>query len=135
MILWWATPVECAAALARIDGEDRVWKPALQQGRIVLQSLVASATEIQPTEDLRNLAKNLVSKHPLRAADSLQLAAALFWREGYPRGASFVTLDQRLRIAAALEGFHVLPSVEAVHDSFSLGDGFVFELRDRAISD
>lgn len=135
MVLWWATPVECAAALARIDGEGLVLKTALQQGQLVLRSLMASAAEVHPTKDLRSLAEHLVSKHRLRAADSLQLAAALFWREGYPRGASFVTLDQRLRIAAALEGFHVLPSAEEVHDSFSLGDGFVFELRDRAIPD
>lgn len=137
MVLWWATPIECAAALARIDGEDRVWKPVLQQSQRALRSLVANATEVRPTEDVRGFAEHLVSKHPLRAADSLQLGAALFWRQGYPDGASFVALDGRLRLAAALEGFRVLPYADEVHDSVveSGAHSLVSILCDRPISD
>lgn len=135
MVLWWATPVECAAALARIDTEGLVWKPVLQQGLDVLRTLVAGATEVHPAEEVRLCAEHLVSKYPLRAADSFQLAAALSWRQGYLDGASFVTLDRRLRLAAALEGFRVLPYAEEVHDSVLVDDGAVFMLRDRAISD
>jgi hypothetical protein len=74
-------------------------------------------------------AETLLARHPLRAADSLQLAAALAWREGHPGAASFVTLDRRLKEAAAIEGFRTLPYIDEVHDSI-LGSGMVFELRD-----
>jgi predicted nucleic acid-binding protein len=120
------------AALARIEGENRIWKPVLHQSRMILRSLVASSTEVPPTEEVRVSAEHLVSKYVLRAADSLQLAAALAWRQGYTEGASFVTLDGRLRLAAALEGFRVLPFVDEVHESGLLEDGAVFELRDSA---
>lgn len=47
--------------------------------------------------------------HPLRAADALQLAAALVWSRGQVAGHHFVCLDQRFREAARREGFTVLP--------------------------
>ncbi len=43
--------------------------------------------------------------YPLSAADALQLAAALEWCEGKPRGNVFLTFDRRLREAAELAGF------------------------------
>jgi predicted nucleic acid-binding protein len=136
MVLWWATPVECAAALARIDGEGQVGKPVLEQSRRVLRSLVANASEVHPTEDVRASAENLVSKYTLRAADSLQLAAALFWRQGYTAGASFITLDRRLHVAAALEGFRVLPYVDEVHQVVAeYGEHSPAFLSARSISD
>jgi len=46
--------------------------------------------------------------HPLRAADSLQLAAALSWVREEPGGASLASLDDNLRIAATKEGFTVV---------------------------
>jgi hypothetical protein len=55
--------------------------------------------------------------HALRAADALQLAAALDWCDGNTRGESFVCLDDRLRGAAVLEGFRVLPYSEEVNEA------------------
>jgi hypothetical protein len=46
----------------------------------------------------------------LRAADALQLAAALVWCQGDPLQHGFVCLDQRLREAARREGFTALPN-------------------------
>jgi len=45
--------------------------------------------------------------HALSAADALQLAAALVAVAGRPQGFGFVTLDDRLAVAAASEGFLV----------------------------
>lgn len=45
-----------------------------------------------------------------KAADSLQLAAALVWANGHPTSHSFVCLDEKLRDAAHREGFKVLPA-------------------------
>jgi hypothetical protein len=54
-------------------------------------------------------ALRLLGVHPLRAADALQLAAALILVRDDPAGRAFVCLDERLREAALLEGFRVLP--------------------------
>jgi hypothetical protein len=51
----------------------------------------------------------LLSLLPLRAADSLQLAAAIVWADKKPKGHHFVCCDNRLREAAKKEGFSVLP--------------------------
>jgi hypothetical protein len=45
--------------------------------------------------------------HPLRGADSLQLAAAVIASEGLPASLNIVTLDERLAGAARREGFIV----------------------------
>ena len=46
--------------------------------------------------------------HPLRAADSLQLAAAIAAADGDPAGVGFVCFDTRLAGAASREGFAIL---------------------------
>ena len=46
--------------------------------------------------------------HPLRAADALQLAAAIVAAEDQPADLPFVTLDDRLALAAEREGFTVV---------------------------
>jgi hypothetical protein len=63
--------------------------------------------EVQPTEVLRDLAEVLLQRHPLRAADAMQLAAALIWAKQLPRKRVFVCLDSRLAEAASKEGFSV----------------------------
>jgi hypothetical protein len=45
----------------------------------------------------------------LRAADAMQLGAALEWAEGRPTGRLLMTLDAQLGRAAAREGFRVIP--------------------------
>jgi hypothetical protein len=47
----------------------------------------------------------LLRVHPLRAADSLQLAAAVVASEGDPGELPFVCLDEKLAQAASREGF------------------------------
>ena len=61
-----------------------------------------------PGGKLRERARRLLEIHPLRAADSLQLAAALIACEENPQSLFFVTLDRRLKDAAEKEGFGVL---------------------------
>jgi predicted nucleic acid-binding protein len=60
---------------------------------------------IQPSEAVRAKAMQLVDRYDLRAADALQLAAALAWFEDFPQGRAFLTADQKLREAALLNGF------------------------------
>jgi predicted nucleic acid-binding protein len=49
----------------------------------------------------------LLELYPLRAADALQLAAALDYFEDSPRGNVFIAADQRLADAARQSGFSV----------------------------
>jgi len=107
VVVWWATPVEMASALARlvrvkqIDPSD-----AVKAGRLAA-TLADSWSMIQPSDALREKAVRLVGRYDLRAADALQLAAALAWCEDDPSGRIFLTTDQRLREAASLAGFDI----------------------------
>jgi predicted nucleic acid-binding protein len=60
---------------------------------------------IEPSNALRANAVQLVDRYDLKAADALQLAAALEWCDGLPHGEVFLAADQRLREAAILSGF------------------------------
>ena len=109
MTLWWGTWAECAVAISRLRRERRLDSEGEEKTRAVLGLLAESSVEVEPSDDLRLLASLLSRDHPLKAADALQLAAALRWCEGNTAGAGFVCLDNQLRCAASDEGFDVLP--------------------------
>ena len=110
MVAWWATPVECYSALALLRREDLLDSATEGLARQVVTVLAAEWTEIEASLAVRENAARVLLLHPLKAADSLQLAAALMWANGHAEGHQFVCLDQRLREAAMREGFIVLPS-------------------------
>lgn len=107
--VWWATPVECVSGVAKLHREGgfttELYDTALQA--LALASSIWRP--IAPTDTLRLEAIRIVRVHGLKAADALQLAAAREWSQHRPAGYHFVSLDQRLRRAARLEGFTVLP--------------------------
>jgi len=106
---WWSSPVECLSALARLRREDLLSVSEEGQAQAVLRALMGAWTEVEPSGVVREQAGRVLRLHPLRAADALQLAAALVWCQGDPTHHDFVCLDQRLREAARREGFHILP--------------------------
>jgi uncharacterized protein len=106
---WWATPVECQSAVYRRQREGGVPRPIVEQALQRLKGLVEDADFVAPTNRLRERAGRLLASHPLRAADALQLAAALVWCDDRPENEPFVSLDERLREAALREGFAILP--------------------------
>jgi predicted nucleic acid-binding protein len=65
-------------------------------------------SEVTAIEAVRRLAERLVETHKLRAADALQLGAALVASESDPGSLEFVTFDHNLADAADREGFSVL---------------------------
>lgn len=108
---WWASPVEFASAVARLRREGQLTSADESRMLAGVDSIVAASYEVQPGEELRRIALRLLRVHPLRAADALQLAAALAWAGSPPfDGAELVTLDERLGGAAVLEGF-VVPAL------------------------
>jgi predicted nucleic acid-binding protein len=65
-------------------------------------------TEIDALPPVRERAERLLRVHALRAADALQLAAALVAVSEQPRRRAFVTLDDDLFAAADREGFDAM---------------------------
>jgi uncharacterized protein len=57
---------------------------------------------------VRRTAERLLRTHPLRAAGSLQLAAALIAADHNPTSLDIVCLDARLSRSARREGFTVI---------------------------
>lgn len=110
IVVWWGSLVECYSAFARLRRDGALKFEEEEQLRGILASLSDTWTEIEPSEDIRDITGRLLLNHPLRAADSLQLAAAIVWADKKPRGHHFVCLDFRLREAARKEGFSVLPA-------------------------
>ena len=114
MLVWWATEVECASALARLerDGalDDRVVAEAFER----LKQFAAAWHEVDPSDAVRESAVRILRVHPLRTADALQLAAAWVAAERRPSSLEVVTLDDRLAAAARKEGFVLieLPRLE-----------------------
>jgi predicted nucleic acid-binding protein len=106
MIVWWSTPVECWSALMRLERERKVTSVDVDFAAQRLATLSASWHEITPVEEVRMQARRLLRRHSLRAADAMQLAAALLW-SGTTEEREFVSFDERLRSAARLEGFRV----------------------------
>lgn len=113
---WWGAPLSCLSSLAAAKRRERISELGFERGRALLDHLRSRSYEIQPTGEVRARAARVVSVHPLRADQSLELAAALIWCKERTSGVGFVSLDSPLRLAAALEGFRVLPYADEVHE-------------------
>ena len=108
VVAWWATHVECASALTRLEREGHLGGSDLSAALARLAGLAAAWHEVQALPAVRQTAIRLLRVHDLRAADALQLAAALTAAEAQPESLDFVTLDDRLALAADREGFTVV---------------------------
>ena len=106
--MWWGTGLECVSAFTRLEREGKLTAAELVAAIDNLPPLAASWQEVQPAARLRQTAERLLRVHPLRAADALQLAAAIIAADGDPSSLPFVTLDDRLARAAEREGFPVV---------------------------
>ncbi len=105
--IWTLTRVEIASAVRR---RERAGELAARSGDAALQRAAEAAASWFVVDDLqsvRPIAEQILSEHALRAADALQLAAALYLTSGEPAGLGFVTRDERLATAARAEGFVV----------------------------
>jgi hypothetical protein len=106
MLVWWGTSVECISALARLEREQVLSHRDVSMAQARLRGLAEAWHEVQPRERVRSRAERLLRVHPLRAADALQLAAAI--EAAGEAGTEFVCLDRRLAEAASREGLLVI---------------------------
>jgi len=104
-VVWWATPLEIASALARLVRMKYLGPTDWARSRRLAENLADAWSVIQPSDALRANASRLLDRYDLRAADALQLAAALEWCNDAPAGKVFLANDEKLREAAVLSGF------------------------------
>ena len=104
MVVWWGTLVECWSALARLRREKFITPSAEAEAARQLDLLSGAWYEVAASREVRRNAQRLLRMHALRAADALQLAAALVW-SGHPAGGELVSFDGSMTTAAHLEGF------------------------------
>ncbi len=105
MLVWWATEVECASVVARLEREGALDASAVTQAFDRLKQLASGWHEVDPSDSIREAAVRFLRVHPLRSAGALQLAAAFLAAERRPSSLDVVTLDDRLAAAARREGF------------------------------
>jgi uncharacterized protein len=105
MVVWWSTPVEMRSAFARLLRTGQLDANQHAVAREMLHRLRHTWRELQPTETLREQAEMLIERFPLKAADALQLAAALAWCAGKPDGRVLISGDVQLLQAAQQLGF------------------------------
>jgi predicted nucleic acid-binding protein len=104
-VTWWGTPIECLSALLRLVREGRLTVDELTDAERRLRELRDGWSEVLPSETCRRTAERMLRVHALRAADALQLAAAMVASDGEPTQLDLVCLDRRLAGAARKEGF------------------------------
>jgi len=107
-VVWWGTEIEIHSAITRLHRLGMLRDIEKQGALARLELLSRGWREILPGDRVRDLAKRLLDTYELRAADSLQLAAALTWCQDSPARRTFVAADRRLSRAAAASGFSVV---------------------------
>lgn len=109
VLTWVLSDVEVRSGIARL-GRDGAMGPSEVQTAIArVEAFWESVHEISLVETVKPRAKRLLGVHPLKAADALQLGAALAAVYDNPLGWEFVCLDRGLGAAARREGFSVIP--------------------------
>jgi predicted nucleic acid-binding protein len=108
IIVWWATRLECVSALCRRERESHLSPEAIHAALARLGALERQWQVVSPSQAILARAERLLKVHSLRAADSLQLAAALLATREEPDNCTFHTADARLALAAGKESFAVI---------------------------
>jgi hypothetical protein len=105
IVTWRGTQVEIMSGLTRLDRTGEITHDRFLIGKQIAKEIMRDWISVDSIESIAGSACLLLELYPLRAADALQLAAALAWCEGRPRGNVFLTFDKRLGEAAKLAGF------------------------------
>jgi len=109
IVTWGLSQVEVASAIERRTREGALGEAQREIALQGLSTLARAWTEVTALTTVRDHALHVLARHPLRAADAMQLAAALVASSERPAGHEFVCSDERLRAAARREGFRILP--------------------------
>ena len=106
VVVWWACRSEVKSALYRKVRERTLASADAERAVAKVDALIGNqAVDVPPTDEIRNEADVILSRHSLRAADAFHLAAWKLCAGHLP----FVCLDKKLREAAVAEGASVIP--------------------------
>lgn len=108
LTVWCLTYLEATSALNRRLRTDEIHFGHFRAGEERLKKLTHAWDQILFSDRLIQLSARLLRTHPLRTADSLQLAAALIAGGNDPSQVNFFSCDDRLNEAAEREGLRVL---------------------------
>jgi predicted nucleic acid-binding protein len=106
--VWWSARVEIHSAISRLHRSGGLDGRLKQMAMDRLEAMQRDWYEVEPSDHVREQASILLDRFPLRAADSLQLAAALIWCRNRPAGRHFICADERLSDAAGQAGFNIV---------------------------
>ena len=105
---WALTALEIASALERRAREESIDSGRRRDALRRLSRMARAWDEVADLAAVRERALTLVRRHPLKAADAAQLAAALHASAEAGAALPFVCLDRRLAEAATREKLPVL---------------------------
>jgi predicted nucleic acid-binding protein len=111
--VWWGTRVECHSAIARTLRQNAIDRAGAARGIERLSHIESQWLEVEPSVAVRDEACRLLRAHPLRAADALQLAAALRLSDEIGDRVAMICFDARLADAARLEQLPIVDVDEA----------------------
>jgi predicted nucleic acid-binding protein len=107
LTVWCLTYLEATSALNRRLRTEEIHFGHFRAGEERLKKLTQAWDQILFSDRLIQLSARLLRTHPLRTADSLQLAAALIAGGNDPSQVNFFSYDDRLNEAAEREGLRV----------------------------
>ena len=109
VLVWTMTKIEVFSAICRRLRDGSLGQETFDAAVYRLHDLFDSVYEIVAIPRVKARALRLLRVHPLRAADALQLAAVLVATEENTNRLPVVCFDDRLAVAARLEGFEINP--------------------------
>lgn len=109
VLTWTLSDVEMRSGIMRLSREHAMSVEQAQAAIARLESFWEHVHPVALVDPVKLRAKRLLGVHSLRAADAMQLAAALTAVYDNPTGWDFVCLDRALGDAARREGFFVVP--------------------------
>lgn len=104
--IWTLTTVEITSALWRLRRDEALTEDDARAAELRVEELASASYIVADVHSVKAVAARLLRVHALRAADALQLGAALVWAGARPQGKTLHTLDERLATAARREGFN-----------------------------
>lgn len=104
-VVWCLSRVEIVSALWRQVADGALGSASAAVAERRMERLAERWAEVDAVVPVRETEERLLRVHRLRAADALQVAAALVAVDHRPRRRAFVSFDELLLQVASAEGF------------------------------